>query len=787
MPRMRILSTTEQEQFEKPPVFDSYQRKKLFNFPKSLLETAQCFRKISHRIGFLVSCGYFNAAKRFFAPKDYHQRDIDYVARHLNAQAENFDAASYADRTRQRHEHIVLEFYGFKRFDSSAERSIASEIASMVQTQLKPKLIFLRCIDFSISQRIQVPNYHRLTDLILSALNQHKQDLSALIESDLTSETKYLLEALFVQTPATDVNTTPSKTTRYKLTLLKKLSQSTRPTRVKERVNDLAYLAELYERLSPVLSAMDLNHEGIRYYAGSVIKSKMFQLHQRSDEDRYVHVTAFVAHQYYRLQDNLVDVLLSVVQSFQNSAQREHKDQIFEQRKVRNDNLTSLLSRLDDDIFAVLRRIRKLTHDDKLSDADKVSEIRSLLEGSKDDELSSLKTGLEKELDEGDYHDVLEARSLRLQNRVSPILKTLDFHAQPGAVELMDAINHFKAKDGAITQAAPLNFLNPQERKAIVGSDGQNFRTSLYKTFLFIHTATSIKSGNLNLEYSYKYRSLDDYMIGKDRWNREKDQLLERAGLKEFANPQKVLRELDEALYQQYETTNSNVINGKNPHLKILANGNFRIATPALDEKESEPLQQFFPERHYVPLTEVLATVNRYCGFLNEFQHWQQRHIRNPVSPRALYAGVMGLGCGIGTRKMGQISSQVTENELVHAVNWYFSPDNILAANDRVVGAMDLMELPKIYQRSQDKLHTASDGQKFEVRADSLNANYSFKYFGKGQGVSAYTFIDERNLLWHSLVFSAAERESAYVIDGLMRNDVVKSDIHSLCVRVDVA
>lgn len=92
---------------------------------------------------------------------------------------------------------------------------------------------------------------------------------------------------------------------------------------------------------------------------------------------------------------------------------------------------------------------------------------------------------------------------------------------------------------------------------------------------------------------------------------------------------------------------------------------------------------------------------------------------------------------------------------------------------------MDEMDLPRIYQKSQNKLHTASDGQKFEVRTDSLNANHSFKYFGKGQGVSAYTFIDERNLLWHSLVFSAAERESAYVIDGLMRNDVVKSDIHS--------
>ena len=50
---------------------------------------------------------------------------------------------------------------------------------------------------------------------------------------------------------------------------------------------------------------------------------------------------------------------------------------------------------------------------------------------------------------------------------------------------------------------------------------------------------------------------------------------------------------------------------------------------------------------------------------------------------------------------------------------------------------------------------------------------------GEEQGVSVYTFRDERDLLWHSLVFSAADRESAYVIDGLMHNDVVKSDIHS--------
>ena len=34
-------------------------------------------------------------------------------------------------------------------------------------------------------------------------------------------------------------------------------------------------------------------------------------------------------------------------------------------------------------------------------------------------------------------------------------------------------------------------------------------------------------------------------------------------------------------------------------------------------------------------------------------------------------------------------------------------------------------------------------------------------------------------MLFHSTVISAAERESAYVIDGLMHNDVVKSDVAS--------
>ena len=366
--------------------------------------------------------------------------------------------------------------------------------------------------------------------------------------------------------------------------------------------------------------------------------------------------------------------------------------------------------------------------------------------------------------------------TLTLQSRLSPILKVLNFEQNGRAKHLMAAIDQFKSSGANITDHAPMDFLNVEERNVLIRDDG-TLRPSLYKVFLFQHVTSAIKSGDLNLAQSYKYRPMDAYLIDPKRWQQERAKLLERAGLSELSDPAPVLENLDADLYAQYQATNDRIAN--NSHLKFRADRSFHVATPALDVTEPDPFGDLFPKRHDVPLAQVLETINNHCGMLEAFEHWQQTHSKQTASHPTLLAGIMGLGCGIGVRKMARISSRVTEGELEHAVNWRFSLDNIRAANNAVLKAMDAMKLPNLYRRKTGVLHTASDGQKFEVRAESLHASRSFKYFGQGQGVSAYTFVDERNLLWHSLMISAAARESAYVIDGLMHNDVVKSDIHS--------
>ncbi len=766
MARMRILTANEQEVFDNPPLFDSEQRKRFFSFPNKLLETARTLRTLNSQIGFLLLCGYFKATKRFFLPQDFHQRDINAIAKILNLHPENFSSACYGKTTRIRHQRSILAFYGFKSFDSNAKDTLVTEIATMAKNYLKPRLIFDRCVDFLTQNRIQVTSTRTLSDLIHNGLQEHKTELVTLMEVHLDDQTRYLLDGLFAS---------PDDQNQHRLTLLKKLSQSTKPSRVKESIADFETLSELNGKLDSILSILDLGYAGIRYYAGSVIRSKIFQLQQRSETDRHIHATAFIAHQFFRIQDNLSDTFLSVMATFQTTVARAHKDHLFEQRKVQTQQLKAVVDDLDTLVFGLLREIRSLTDDKSLSDSQKVIEIKTKLDQSKTASFEQLKIDLQQAGQSQIWLEVLEKYSVRLQNRLSPILKALTFEPIGQTDQLMEAINHFKNREGSITDKAPTGFLDMSEAKAITGDKGA-FRPSLYKVYLFQHVAAAIKSGLLNLRQSYKYRPMDSYILDKERWERDRESLLERAGLTGFIDPEPILNTLDAALFQQYQETN--VAANNNPHLIIRTDGTFHIKTPALDVNETESLQTLFPRQHDVPLAQVLDTVDRHCNMLKAFEHWRQTHTQT-VSRPALLAGVMGLGCGIGVRKMARISSRITENELEHAVNWRFSLENIRAANDQVLKAMDQMALPNRYRRQSDKLHTASDGQKFEVRGESLHASRSFKYFGQGQGVSAYTFVDERHFLWHSLMISASDRESAYVIDGLMRNDIVKSDIHS--------
>jgi hypothetical protein len=354
MPRMQILTTQEQENFDKPPLFDHMQRKQFFDFPKKLLDIARGLRNPVNQIGFLLLCGYFRASKKFFLSQDFKERDIAVVANILGYCVSAFIISDYSKTSRIRHQQMIAKYYGFQSFGKTVKSMLKHEINSMSSHYLKPRLIFDRCSDIIIQKHIILPESGTICELILQSLQSHKQALMLRIINQLTPENSTLLDSLF---------TRDDEEQSYRLTLLKKLSQSTRPAKVREYVADFYIITQLHEKLSETLDMLKLGQVGIRYYAGSVMRSQIFQIQQRSQADRYIHAVAFIAHQYYRMQDNLVDIFLNVMTAFQTTIANERKEKALAEQSLKQNQLKALIQNLETGLFSVMREIRSVTND----------------------------------------------------------------------------------------------------------------------------------------------------------------------------------------------------------------------------------------------------------------------------------------------------------------------------------------------------------------------------------------------------------------------------------------
>jgi hypothetical protein len=80
-------------------------------------------------------------------------------------------------------------------------------------------------------------------------------------------------------------------------------------------------------------------------------------------------------------------------------------------------------------------------------------------------------------------------------------------------------------------------------------------------------------------------------------------------------------------------------------------------------------------------------------------------------------------------------------------------------------------ELIELYRKRQPTISEHQQGIAGYLRLRSFDdaeaAQMEQFLFEESCRLAAYTFRDERDLLWYSTIFSAAERKTAYVIDGL--------------------
>jgi TnpA family transposase len=771
MRKIEILLPSEAEQFDRPPVFNHDERKCFFTPPTELLPIIS--RAVGfNKIGLILQHGYFKSTGKFYKSEKYQKADIYYVAKLLKLKLTGVFIQQYSNSTRNNHKRTILDLMGYELFSKHKEL-FQQSISELVSKQMHPRKMLFALVDQLRVRKIETPNYDTFASYITKEFNEFENTQLKKLDSILTESQLKALDQL--------TDTDGKSYRRPMLVDLKNINQSVEPGKIKESLRGLLIIKKLHQELSSAINTLDLSSGAIRYYAVWVIKAKVTQINEMVDDPkRYLYLLSFIEHQFKVWQDVLIDVLLKCIKSKLNYVEKSVHLINSENLTEKNRLAKSVLHGYETTKVSV-SMVRNIVYDTSLSSDIKVAKVKQIInekpsteEERQSNDVSELKQKISDEQHNKGFFEVLLNLSTKLQNRVADIVKYLGFVVHDSEADLYKALQYYQSNK--TTKSSPTAFLDDLEYKT-VHSNG-TFNVAMYKAIFYTKIYKAIKSGAISLVKSYRHMPIESYLILKKEWDDNKDSILERAGLQDFKDIEKVFRQL-QALDKRFYEVNQKIKDKTNKHVVIRSNGEITTYTPAIEKPDYESIVGLIGNDTYVPILQMMSDANAAVKFTNHFTHYKIKGSKSAPHNEIFFAGIFALGSNIGMHKLASTAIGINYNTLVNSVRWYFSLGNLYAVNNAITDYMNRLWLPNQFKKENVLLHTSSDGQKRCVSADSLNANYSYKYFGHGKGSNIYTFIDERGILFYSTVFSSSERDAAYVIDGLLHNENFKSDMHS--------
>lgn len=703
MPVINILNDLERQLFDTPPRFTKEERQRYFSVPPELKQSIARIHPAENRIGFIVQLGYFRSRARFFSTSSFRKRDLNHVAKMLKVESPT-SLSSYSRMIYGRHRNKILKFLDWEPYESSMADTLRGLAENFAAQKEQPKFIFDSLTDTCWKHQVAIPSFSELNTIITDAYNKSEQEQIASLREAIKPAHSELLDSLLAPIKA------GSRTTTL-LASYKSIDQSMRPKDIKQNVNDMVAFKSMFDQLAHVYDEININDKATRYYAEWVRKADIQQLTQFTDKENvYLHLLGFVKHNYFARQDSLVDALMKSVTSTLHKAsskQAEHERSVKEER----DKAIQELSKSHKSISKLAKDIISIVESQFVTPNEKYYKIEELVfDYQKSDEidyslLEELDNQLRKESKNQTYYQLLESLSLRLQLKATPIVRALNFDDTSKAKDLLEAIAHFQASEGNVGKSPPISFLSKQDLAAIERDD---LSISLYKCLLFIYISKGIKSGDLNLACSYRFRSIQDYMIDKEYWEARKYQILRECNLLEYIDGEAYLAGLKLGLHEKYKVVNKHLADGINTALTFKNGRVSRVSTPKTDFEEKSFISDALSQDGYIPILQLLKEVNQACQFTGDFKHLSPKNVKMKPKEETLMAGILAKGCNIGLGKLASISSGIKEHTLHNTVNWFFSLENIRKANDRIVDAIHNLKLSSAYLKDPEVLHSSS-------------------------------------------------------------------------------
>ncbi|MCK4441490.1 MAG: DUF4158 domain-containing protein, partial [Sulfurovaceae bacterium] len=540
MARIQILSKKEQKQLFGVPNLNREQRLFYFKLSSSIEEELVNFYDDSNRMLFILLLGYFRVSHIFFKLSDFSKSDILYVKKlyHLNFDENNIVSAF---RTEQRYRTIIRKYLGIETYAQKYKTLLEEEALNLVNNFLHRKKILYALIDLSKTLKIELPSYTEFSNIISIALTQQKNQMLEKLKVYQNDERLKLLDEFIEKNEAYK--------SRYNVMFFRRLEHTTTKRKMLDSLSKYQLIKSKFHQLQSIINDVGITPKVAQYYATWVEKSQTQQVRKKDELEIYFFLLCFVSHQLLIRSDNLIDRLLLIVQSAKNSSFRSEKESAY----TKSTEKDRVIESLENSNLSIINDIHLIVNHSTLSPSDKVRKVQQVLE-NKTVKLKEIIQQKQEVDNAQDKYFFIEQKSISLQGKLSKLITEVLFDKNSSEFDLIEAIEHFRLVNGKITKLSPKAFLEETEQKLIF--EENKFRVSLYKVLLFFAISDGIKSGKLNLNYSYRYKNFDSYLIDKKQWDNDKSHLIENHNMNTIKEAKTVLESLEERLDERYQKTN---------------------------------------------------------------------------------------------------------------------------------------------------------------------------------------------------------------------------------------
>ncbi len=310
--RLTILSAEEIAALYELPKFNDDDRRLYFDFSAAERDAVERVHTSSAAVHLALQMAYFKAKRRFFVFEPNSVAvDVAHVVKRHFAGKEIGTLKALSKPTRLDQQKIILQLFDYRLADQTSKEELEHKAQRFAMLSTQPIYIMREILQHLESQRIVIPGYSYLQDMVGRAVTSERNRITAVLEAALTPASREQLDALL----EADEN-------MYRISALKREAKDFSYKELRQEVERRRFFHPLHDTARTFLSTAGLSAESGKYYASLVKFYTVYSLRRMANKTTRLYLLCFAYHRFRQINDNLIDAFIHLVHQYEKLGKR---------------------------------------------------------------------------------------------------------------------------------------------------------------------------------------------------------------------------------------------------------------------------------------------------------------------------------------------------------------------------------------------------------------------------------------------------------------------------------